>query len=424
MTNLVETNNVLPGRQINFGKDRYVEVSAIGDGNCAFNAFALGLIDLIQRDQLNSDNDKKNLNDLMAAIRSELAILIERQKLYANQPSNIHGNAYADLAEGLNQFINFVRDASNTTDDFINYVKAQTARFSIAALHVGLAPALRKIGVDLYVGALKNTNADADMLADAENLKQDGEFAGQDALPQLAKKFDLNLQTAIDKKSNPAIYAEKAESSSRPSISLVHVPGHYNYAYPEAQGDGLAQHLSENGRDYQSTRLADELILLSQEHQKQIKAKSGSKKLINKSQMTEVSNLVKLEAETLLAGELAQQDMAKVNAAIASIADAVKTNISQHSSGGAEAYQASVEKVLQRQTGASKSSATKDSAYITEVKGLLFNGVPAASKTLVSDDEALARALQNAEILDFLNENYDALTAPSKDTQPPSLRRR
>lgn len=417
MVKLAETNNVLIGRQLNFGQEAYLEVPAIGDGNCAFNAFALGLIDLMQRDQLNSNNDKKNLNDLIAVIKSQLVTLIARQKLYANKKSNIIGNPYEDIADELNAFIQFMQNHCQDADDLIAYVKTQNTREGIAAVHVGFAPALRHLGVDLYVDALRALGAEEVLLTDANNLKNDGEVAGQDALPQLAKKFDLNLQTKVDTKDNPYVIREEGQPSSRPSISLVHVPGHYNYAFPQSQQNGLAQSLAGQHAEYDSTRLVDDLILSSEEHQKQIEARNRSRKLMSKKQIMEVTNLVKLQADTVLANEVAEQDKPDVYASITAVAEAIKANITQNSSDGEQAYQASVEAVLARQTASSTASTTP---YINDVKALLFKGVTPSESKSASDDEILARALQNAEILDFLAENYDELTAPRAAQQAES----
>lgn len=424
MVKLVETNSVLLGRELNIGQQSYVEVSAIGDGNCAFNAFALGLIDLIHRGELKAQHDQKSLNALLSAIQNEsnLKLLIERQKLYANEASELVGNAYEDIADELKQFITFVK-SKPTVNRFIEYIKNKQSRIGIAALHVALAPALRQIGVDSYIQSLQGLPLpeDDELFTDANNLKRDGEVAGQDVLMPLANIFNVNLHTKIDRKQADSIVSEKCGNDARPSITLIHLPGHYNYAYPQDQIDGLASCLSRVQPNLSSDTHTD-LALVSGEYHAQIQKKNHKKELITKNQMIEVANLVNLEADVILENN-AQSKV--LDASITAIANVVKQNIISASEDGQRTYEACVEQVLDRRSVSSRQSETSNTPYKEAVKALLFNGVTTRETDDVSDDEILARALQHAEILSFLNENFDALTGNKKQSDHRhSLRRR
>jgi hypothetical protein len=220
----------------------YIEIPAIGDGNCSVNAFALGLIDLIHSDR-EFKLAETSFNVLIQKIRTNLNILEKRLKLYqGRKDSLLCGNAYVDLVEPLFDFINFIKvNATIAQALFFEYILSQKSRLQVAALHVALAPALRDIGASQYQILLTNISED---MRDAELLMHDGVEAGEEILNPLALFFGIHL-TIIDEDNHGTLrlveMTSQQMSQNQPNMAVIHIPGHWNYIMPTTQKNGLAE---------------------------------------------------------------------------------------------------------------------------------------------------------------------------------------
>lgn len=184
MAQLGETENVtLKCKCRTADGSEFYEIPAIGDGNCAYNAFALGLIGAIKRGHQIDDDVLKAFIELIRK-DTNLAILKQRVALYRGQNSRLTGNQYTDLADKLENFISLW----NANDaNLIGFILHQNSRIEIAALHVALAPALRDMAINKLFADKKISKQNIEI------LKRDETLAGNFELEALAPIFNINI---------------------------------------------------------------------------------------------------------------------------------------------------------------------------------------------------------------------------------------
>ncbi|OGT61693.1 MAG: hypothetical protein A3E85_01955 [Gammaproteobacteria bacterium RIFCSPHIGHO2_12_FULL_45_12] len=401
MVDLKNTVNVMRGRVMaSENKDPLTEISAIGDGNCAFNAFALGLIDLIQRDQC--DLSDENFEALCQQIN--LPILNARVALYQGDVSPLKGNAYRDLVKPLEAFIDTF-SSPPTKEAFIAYVKQQTTREAIAALHVGLAPALRAMAIEAYQKTPDPLLTDITARnQEAEAWKEDGISAGEDVLMPLAESLHIHL--SIYSENRPPITTQPHVPSDQSKIALLHRENHWNVLIPTAQTDGLSR-LPQADQPFESIASLPSLDALSARLSARLNETPATAK-----QALQDAGLAIEKITLLLMEEQANNPKTTLSQTIQQTAQAstqmVKTAQKQLS--------------LTRETLAplfSHPSSKHDVAKL-QIDLLLSSEAPPHAAPL-DHDEALARSLQNAEILTFLSRQYDALK-PDSGPNPSSKR--
>ncbi len=242
MTTLKETTNVKKLRNILCEGVEYTEISAIGDGNCGLNAFVMGLINLIQLGELNLHED--TYAALLEALNNSLPTLKERLNLYKGLPSKIEGNAYTDLAAPLSVFIHFIKSKPSLRE-FEVYLNEAKTREQVAAISVGMAPALRLLGENTFRQRLVTVGAPREHLADLDHLTGDGVEMGHELSAQLAYDFfKLNLTVLNDVKKDASTYAQVKLSEplvNAPTLVMIHRPGHWNAGILANQKQGLAE---------------------------------------------------------------------------------------------------------------------------------------------------------------------------------------
>ncbi len=240
MAKLTDTYNLTKKAQFTHNNQKYNEVASIADGNCVFNSFALGLIDLIKQERLMSEANMPQLAAFASWVASEncLAVLKARSEEYLSEDGN-----YSDVEPALTAFIDFVERSENLTfSELSEYIRTHSEdRFAIAALHVALAPALRHIGVQRYIDSLREIGAD-DFLVDAENLRQDKVHAGQEIIPHLAQTFGVNIALYI-REEEGKVSSNSTDANhvaGAPAVSLLFDKDHWNYVIPAKQKNGVA----------------------------------------------------------------------------------------------------------------------------------------------------------------------------------------
>lgn len=389
MVELKDTAHITKAAKITAGRKSYYQVPAFGDGNCSLNSLALALIDLIKRDQLHLN--EVLFQKFLQHIRSTMVTLEQRLALYQNKNSRLTGAAYRDVAKDLQKFITFIKDHNKLTfDDFKRYVNQQKSREEIAALHVALAPALRNKGAEIYEKKLTRVADDERLIGDAKSLYHDGVWAGHDVLMHLARDFfGINLKL-YDKADN---FQEKSATdliAGAPEVALVHSPGHWDYLLPEDQEDGLAVDLKERSERVRIEPIAsqgaikdeNETLLTFGAYLAQIDIQKFGLDEMTKVVKTTTQNLVVLN-EDEVRGEQANKIAESSEAVIEKVRSELNLNEDQLSSFNLSKMQ--------------KELITKGPVEIDPNDA----------------DAALARAVQNAEILEFLNNNYEDLKSPS-----------
>lgn len=236
MVKLAETTNVTLRRKLRKADGtEFYEIPAIGDGNCAFNAFALGLIAAIKQGQQIEQNTLDAFIDVIQK-NENLEILKQRVALYRGQTSMIEGNQYTDLADKLENFISLWNANDANLIDFINN---QNSQIEIAALHVALAPALRELSCNAR---------EAENNALANNItpqREDGADAGNDDFFVLAKTFNLNVDVhQVTNKTKNEIQSQSNQEPIDPTkhtIQVLHTGNHWNLLLPPAEKAVFAQ---------------------------------------------------------------------------------------------------------------------------------------------------------------------------------------
>lgn len=390
MAKLVETNNVKMTGMRSFGGFEGIEVPAIGDGNCALNAFALGLIDLIKRDQLQLD--AANKQRWLQAIQDHLDVCRQRLALYANVPDQIIGNVYEDLAPGLEAFINFI-DTNPNSDQLFAYIREYAGdRLSVAALHVALAPSLRALGCDLYADQLLAIGADDHTQLEVLRLRKDGVSAGQEILAPLAQDF-FHINLNIFDSTRAFALETAAEIPDAPVVTVLHVPGHWDFMLPADQKDGLA---AEGVLDVVGAPAANLSVLLDQTASYVEFAKGKAEQFkknanVIAEELPEVADVMKKSGNNLV-------------------------QINQQAVYPKGQYQALAQEHLEQ--GQSILQSTREALELTKEKVKALGLHSELQQELVlgtkdfdpkSEDEILARTLQNAEILVFLSRSRDTL---------------
>lgn len=391
MVGLKDTSHITKAAKIAIGRQSYYQVPAFGDGNCSLNSLALALIDLIKRDQLNLNEEV--FQEFLRHIRSTIVVLEQRLALYQGKHSALTGNAYNDVANDLEKFIAFIKDHNKLTfNEFKRYIKQQKSREEIAALHVALAPGLRNKGAEIYEIQLALVHVDDEQLTgDAKNLYHDGVWAGHDVLMHLAHDFfGINLKL-YDKADNLQEKSATNPIAGAPEAVLIHSPGHWDCLLNEKQEDGLVADLREKSEKVKSEpKVNREAIMDENESLLSFGAYLAQGKIPQKSGLAEMTKVVKTTTQNLV--ELNKDEVLETQA----------NKI-------AESSEALIEKVrAELNLNEDRLDAYRLS---TMQKELLTKGVAATNPD--DADAALARALQNAEILEFLNENYDELKSPS-----------
>ncbi len=222
MPRLDETDNLtLRSKRRKADGSEFYEIPVFGDGNCAFNAFALGLIGAIKGGH---QIDEDTLLSLIVLLKKpgNLATLKGRIKLYRGERSNIEGNQYSDLADSLEQLVNFFERNKLDPGGLIQFIKRQNTRIEIAALHVAFAPALREMSLNLRDdhGAKKEETGP---------LRIDGIDAGDQELKALSNEFGLNIDICQtnNKTIAPQIKQEAIDPAKR-TMHILHAGNHWN----------------------------------------------------------------------------------------------------------------------------------------------------------------------------------------------------
>lgn len=386
MVKLADTTNVSLSKQRKLGGKDFIEIPAIGDGNCALNSFALGLIDLIKREEAVLRYAAKQ-EQLMAEIIGSLEVLSDRLHLYktGQERGEVTGNRYSDLAHGLEEFINFVDDGPNY-DELVSYIQSvANTREQIAALHVALAPALRNIGTELYRAQMRDiASEDPEALRDAERLRLDGVSAGHETLAPLAHDF-FNINLNMYDSKNGFSIDPVSEIADAPVINVVHVPGHWNYLIDAEQKDGLAKALNQpevSENDY--TQLLDETESLVTMERAYAKEFVDPKAIV--ADLTDAVQVVRQAGENLLV--IGQQESTKEY-------DRLSSDHNKYSSSILNSVRENVDLSDESLASLKLSKLEKDL--------LLGHAEPAET---ITDDERLARALQDAEILSFFDAKH------------------
>lgn len=389
MVKLVETTNVSLARECKLGGKDFIEVPAIGDGNCALNSFALGLIDLIKRNQTVLKGEEKQ-REFMAQIVASLEVLEDRLHLYSTGKGrgDVYGNAYPDLAHGLEEFIQFIKDGPDYYELVAYIDSVANTREQIAALHVALAPALRNIAVARYQQQMKAIGVDDQaLLADAHRLQFDGVSVGHESLVPLAHDFfQINLNMFESR--NGFSIDPVSEIADAPTINVLHVPGHWNYLIDAEQKDGLVKQLGEpevNENDL--SQILDEtesLVLLEGAHAEQF---VSSPQTIEP-ELGEVVQVVKQAGENLLVMAETGSDAKEY--------DRLSDDHSKHSSSILKSVRENVD----------LSDKNLESLKLSELEKDLLLGKLDEKAEAMTDDARLARALQDAEILHFVSAKH------------------
>lgn len=383
MANLVDTANLTKTRHLTVEGLLFTEIPAIGDGNCGWYAFALGLIDLIKRDELKIDS--ATYKALRHAMTQSLPLLKERLKLYYDNPrhpSKVQGNPYTDLAPNLDNVIRFFE--SKDADTFqgfkawIDEIPEGTYRFNIAALHVALGPALRKIAVDASLRDIEasRTKPSAERIKQLKELKEDGVDADQEILEYLAHEiFHINIDIYDDKRKKGHLkrtgLLNDIHSDAR--MSLVHVPGHWNFLLPQGEG----------GLDCLPS-LVDEAPAMLAGEEKQL----TDKKPLTQTALAEWSHSLQALSESLFTEEEPDSGMLM--------------DVANHSD--------HVVRTVKQKLHITEESLKKVGLHEEAMQLVMAAGNTPLPHDL-STDEALARSLQNAEITAFLDSQYETLTA-------------
>lgn len=385
MANLIDTHNLTKARRLTTpdGLLTFTEIPAIGDGNCGWYAFALAIMHLVKSNQLVLSNE--TYAELLAAIRQSFPLLKERVKLYRNDPSaRVQGNAYTDMAPYLERVIGFFASEEAKTfagfKHWLDAVNPRDVRFHFAAMHVALGPALRKIGVERSLPGASVLRAQQ-----LKELKHDGVDADQEILEKLAHDvFHINLDTYHDEKHDGHLVNTNLvdDIPRAPHAALVHVPGHWNFLLPPGE-QGLA-------------------CLPHSHSQAPVRAaarKNEPARLMGHEELLDISQSLEALGNDLLKGPLPDND--------------TLINAAAHS-------QRLINNTLK------KLNVTESTLKKLGLRGMALELVLQTKEVMAppaSSDEAIARALQNAEITAFLNSNYATLAsgklapAPKKETK-------
>ncbi len=395
MVQLLQTNNVSMARRLSYFGEDYYEIPAVGDGNCALNSMALGLIDLIKRDQLQLDQYRQ---DKWAEVtKATVGTLQARLKLYRSDSMLVEKTPYEDLADGLEKFIQLLQQNDFSYALLLKYIKENSEnRLQIAVLHIALAPALRYIGAVLYKQQLEKIGmVDPTLLADAEALKQDYAWAGHEILMPLAREF-FRVNLIIQDNVQNTVYEEDAIVDA-PTVNIVRVVGHWNYCVPAKQNDGVAAVLPPPVAVINPDATAKNLTWSLEETHSLIEVASSiardmvARLLLTIAQLKEarltlknaVKNLLSLGDEKGMSAEV-KQLVVKQEANTATIMKAVR--------------------------GQCDLSDEKIKSYkLNDLQKQVLRGEyqsvaadPSANSDIL-DDERLARSLQEVEVLSFLN---------------------
>ena len=119
MVKLVDTSNLTLKHRYSADDDmEFYEIPVIGDGNCAFNAFALWLIGAVKCGYHIPDEDGY----------TTFSVFIEHLKDEKNLQSLKDNIPYQDLTESIQSFINFINDTPKISRaDFENYIFQKTS---------------------------------------------------------------------------------------------------------------------------------------------------------------------------------------------------------------------------------------------------------------------------------------------------------
>jgi hypothetical protein len=395
MIKLGDTKNVrIDNHQRKFGSLSYKTIKAIGDGNCAFNAFMLALLDAIKRDQYHLEDLNKQ-QALVAAVLKSRSILEERLALYRGEESMFKGGAaYSDLAPDLSKFIDLLQPGLSF-QQLMQYLKQNTNNsLQVAVASVAFAPAFRKLGVRLYRKELAQiANDEESMHLDARALKEEGIAVGHEVLTSIAAEFGLNLK--IYNSALPAANYFTRELADAPQIALVLEPGkthaedHWNFLLPANQQDGLASVLS--------------VVEVNQQNIASV--------------MTETESLINNEDAVV---KQFQDNKATIEASLPEAAKGIKKaskNLLEINELNQPEHAASYNELLTRHSDNTKSilAALRDDLALSKTSLHNIRKVSALEEELLmgtsvpdlSDADArLAQSLQNAYVISFFGKHY------------------
>jgi len=190
------------------GQIGFYKIPTVGDGNCAFNALALGLIDLIHKGQLNQKTQ-------------ETSRFLDHILITLNETVSAHSSEDEDLVGKLHD-VNALQEVARLKDwpSFCNWVKQET---EVGHLEKTLAKALRSIAKTLpylEVGqeGIYESNIEVERVA-------------ADIFNVFPNTYTINRSQAgaLDLFSN-------TENPEGPTISILHHAEHFSYLAPQVDG--------------------------------------------------------------------------------------------------------------------------------------------------------------------------------------------
>jgi hypothetical protein len=403
-------------------KLEFIEVPAVGDGNCGLNAMSLWFIDhllTLKNQNKTVDLDKMAIQALISELTEirNIQILKKHQKSYT---SSVY-NAEIKIASSLQDFINFISRPSVPIDEnaLIEYIYRHTKTpEEIIALELALAPSFRAMATIAYqkVGAdtlhtddvSKNTipALDPQTLSEIKHQANDSEATAVEMLSALGRTFNINVVVFHRITKKPMIDPENHHSIT---AYIHYTPGHYNSLIPASRQQGILEVLSKKS-------------VTKKEKPKKEKFKSVTTE--HPSQQPVIAFTDSNEFEEII------REMNQVSANISNLVYNENDKSMQHTTSSSSSFSSKEEIIKEAERSNTLLSAAKAKLVITEdkvdnklnnlaysefAKELLLGNLTLSASS-DSSDQALARAWQNEEILLFLHDNINFFKHSDKKT--------
>lgn len=402
--NFLDTKRMTKGSPIRLGDQDLVEINIIDDGNCAFNTIAVALVEqmLLGKATL----DKTSQQTLINALLESVLILEERVKLYRGQESTLSGSAYTDLADDLENFVKFLKPGINFAD-LEKYVRENAkTRLQLAALSVGMAPALRDWGVKLYRSDLIAITDDTD----AMKLFEDRVHAGYEALAPLVQQgLKMNLEVFDDQRQVNLL--EKLDNVESIRVRHLSAPNHWNLLLPVTQTQGILAVIDAPKAEQTTAQILDETqTLIDYEASMAIELKRARK-------ADDISRISQDLPEAVLVAKRASENLVKLKQA-SHDPNAYAALTEEHSK-----HAVSMVRSLRRSLHLTERN-VHSLKLATDLErdlalGFVAKPVEEVVSTVYKSDETLAHALQSTLLLDFFSSHYNALAhARINDKKP------
>jgi hypothetical protein len=290
-------------------------------------------------------------------------------------------NAYEDVADDLQAFIQFMdRKPARTFAELCHYIKTQQSRQQIAALHVGLAPVLRQLGVEKYLDKLKSILDEDEssahpMIKDAIALFEDGIDAGQESLSHLARDF-FGINFTLYETDGRLVAASELMADV-PAIAILHSSdstGHFDFLLPES-----------HAKHYQSIATVIPDLTITSQLEQQVKHLRGHSRP-SQDDVVEIAATVARAGVTLLSAPNSVADVKQLTVLSSEALMRVRAR-----------FQVA-------------DSALKTWGVESDIESTLLKHGLSDLTDEMSGDELLAYILQAAELLSFYQKNYATLT--------------